>query len=283
MNQRLEPQCYRRAPGAAKAAGVKPILVLDSGIGGLSVLRPIRALLPNAPILYVADNAGYPYGLKSEQEIEARVPALLGRLAERFDPELVVIACNTASTIALDAVRGTLDLPIVGTVPAIKPAAALSNTRAIGVLGTAATVVQPYVDRLAEEFAADCLVLRHGSAELVELAEAKLRGEAARGEEYARVLDGLLGQPGGDRIDTIVLACTHFPLVEEELAAAAPRPLAFVDGKEGIARRTAWLLRDRKWPGGAPEGRALFTRRDDSWRAYVPGLAEYGLTRVEAL
>jgi len=262
---------------------VKPILVLDSGIGGLSVLRPIRALLPRAPILYVADNAGYPYGTKSPAEIEARVPALLGRLAERFDPELVVIACNTASTIALDAVRAALDLPIVGTVPAIKPAAALSKTRAIGVLGTPATVVQPYVDRLAEEFAGDCEVVRHGSAELVELAEAKLRGEETSPDDYARVLCGLLGRPGGERVDTVVLACTHFPLVEEELARAAPRPLAFVDGKEGIARRTAWLLRDRSWEEEPPEGRALFTRRDESWRAYVAGLLRFGLTQAGTL
>jgi glutamate racemase len=283
MNQALARPSYRAARDPGKATLVKPILVLDSGIGGLSVLRPIRALLPHAPILYVADNAGYPYGLKPEHEIEARVPALLGRLAERFDPELVVIACNTASTIALDGVRAALDLPIVGTVPAIKPAAALSKTRTIGVLGTAATVVQPYVDRLADRFAADCTVLRHASADLVELAEAKLRGEETRREDYARVLDGLLGRPGGDRIDTIVLACTHFPLVEEELAAAAPRPLAFVDGKEGIARRTAWLLREKEWSRPAPEGRALFTRRDDSWRAYAPGLAGYGLTEVSTL
>src|SRR4028118_865213 len=110
-------------------AKVRPLLIFDSGIGGLSVLRPIRALLPNAPILYVADSAGYPYGTKSEGEIAARVPALLGRMAERFDPELIVIACNTASTIALDHVRAALDLPIVGTVPAIKPAAALAGAR----------------------------------------------------------------------------------------------------------------------------------------------------------
>ena len=155
-----------------------PLLIFDSGVGGLSVLAEIRALLPNAPIVYAADSAGFPYGTKSAAEIAARVPALLGRLAERYDPALIVIACNTASTIALDAVRAALDLPIVGTVPAIKPAAELSRTRAIGVLGTDATIVQPYVDRLAAEFAADCMVIRHGSAELVELAEAKLRGEA---------------------------------------------------------------------------------------------------------
>ena len=162
-----------------------PCSIFDSGVGGLSVLKAIRVLLPNAPIVYAADSAGYPYGTKTAAEIEARVPALLGRLVERYDPRLIVIACNTASTIALDAVRAALDLPIVGTVPAIKPAAARSKTRVIGVLGTAATVVQPYVDRLTADFASDCTVIRHGSAELVELAEAKLRGEESDPEPIA--------------------------------------------------------------------------------------------------
>lgn len=259
----------------------RPLLILDSGVGGLSVLRPIRALLPTAPIVYVADSAFYPYGTRSSAQIEARVPALLARLADRFEPELVVIACNTASTIALDPVRAALDLPIVGTVPAIKPAAALSKTRAIGVLGTDSTVRQPYVDRLAAEFASDCIVVRHGSAELVELAEAKLRGEPADPAAFARILGELLSKPGGEAIDTIVLACTHFPLVEEELAAASPRALAFVDGKEGIARRTAWLLRDRGWPEQAPEGLAVFT--GPGGEAYRNGLAAFGLTRIEHL
>lgn len=243
----------------------------------------MRALLPTAPLVYVADSAGYPYGTKSEAEIAARVPALLGRLSERFDPELIIIACNTASTIALDAVRAALDLPIVGTVPAIKPAAALSRSRAIGVLGTEATVRQPYVDRLSAEFAADCLVVRHGSAELVEIAEARLRGTPPDPDALARILDGLFGQPGGDRIDVIVLACTHFPLIEAELTAAAPFPVRFVDGKEGIARRTAWLTREVAWPEQAAEGIALFTRRTDMMEAYRAGFAAYGLTRLEAL
>ncbi|MGN6620046.1 MAG: glutamate racemase, partial [Sphingomonas sp.] len=142
----------------------RPILVFDSGVGGLSVLAEMRAALPQASVVYVADSAGFPYGTRSEGEIAARIPALLGRVAERYRPRLIVIACNTASTIALAAVRAALDLPVVGTVPAIKPAAALSETRVIGVLGTNATVRQPYVDRLAAEFAADCTVLRHGSA-----------------------------------------------------------------------------------------------------------------------
>ena len=142
-------------------------------------------------------------------------------------------------------------------------------------------MVQPYVDRLAEQFAADCTVIRHGSAELVELAEAKLRGEATDPADYARILDGLLGQPGGDRIDTIVLACTHFPLVEDDLAAAAPRPLAFVDGNRGIARRTAWLLRDTSWPDGPGEGLAVFV--GGGGEACRAGLARFGLSRIETL
>jgi glutamate racemase len=263
--------------------GARPLLIFDSGVGGLSVAGAIRAALPQAPLVYVADAAGYPYGTKPASLIEARVPALLGRLAERFDPELIVIACNTASTIALDAVRAALDLPIVGTVPAIKPAAALSKTRTIGVLGTEATVRQPYVDRLAAEFAADCRVLRHGSAELVDLAEASLRGEHGNRASYAKVLEGLLGQDGGEVIDTIVLACTHFPLVEAELAAAVPRPLAFVDGKEGIARRVAFLTRERKWSDEAPRHRAFFTGRTADLAAYRPGFARFGFDTMDFL
>lgn len=261
----------------------RPLLFFDSGVGGLSVLTPTRALLPRAPLVYAADSAGFPYGTRSEAEIAARVPALLGRLAERYRPRLIVIACNTASTIALGHVRAALDVPIVGTVPAIKPAAALSRTRTIGVLGTQATVRQPYVDQLAAEFAADCTVIRHGSAELVELAEAKLHGEPLATDRFRAVLDGLFGQPGGTAIDVIVNACTHFPLVEAELAAAAPRPVTFVDGGPGIARRIAQLTEGQGWPDSPGEGVAVFTRPDDSVSALTPALARHGLTRIDAL
>lgn len=261
----------------------RPLLIFDSGVGGLSVVGAVRVLLPTAPIVYAADSAFYPYGTKRAEEIDARVPALLGRLAERYDPELIVIACNTASTIALDTVRSALDLTIVGTVPAIKPAAAMSKSRVIGVLGTNATVVQPYVDRLAAEFAADCTILRHGSARLVELAEASLRGQENHLDEYRAILDGLLSQPGGAEMDTVVLACTHFPLVEAQLAAAAPRPLTFVDGKEGIARRVAWWTRDIEWPEAAGDDLALFTGRDFDPRPLEPALARYGFGRIAIL
>jgi glutamate racemase len=261
----------------------RPLLLFDSGVGGLSVLARVSEALPRAPIVYVADNAGFPYGTKSEAEIAARVPALLGRLAERYRPRLIVIACNTASTIALAAVRNALDLPIVGTVPAIKPAAERSRTRVIGVLGTDATVRQPYVDDLSMRFAGDCLVLRHGSARLVELAEASLRGDATRDEDYARVLAGLLDQPGGDRIDTIVLACTHFPLVVDRLAAVAPRRIDFIDGAEGIARRARYLTQGQSWPETAAPGSIVFTAPCDPAPHLRAALAAYGIERIETL
>ena len=261
----------------------QPLLILDSGVGGLSVLREIRALLPNAPIVYAADNEFYPYGTRTGAEIEARVPALLARLAGRYDPALIVIACNTASTIALDPVRAALHVPIVGTVPAIKPAAALSKTRAIGVLGTDATIVQPYVDRLAAEFAADCIVVRHGSAELVDLAEAKLRGEETDPEAYARILGGLLSRPGGEKVDVIVLACTHFPLVEDELARAAPRPLQFLHGGPGIGRRVAHLTAGARWPEASPVGRMVFTAETSIAPGLTKNLRGFGLHMIETL
>jgi glutamate racemase len=259
------------------------VLFFDSGVGGLSILEPARALMPNMPVVYAADRAGYPYGTKSEAEIAARVPALLGRLVERYRPRMVVIACNTASTIALSAIRAALDIPVVGTVPAIKPAALQSKSRVIGVLGTAATVRQPYVDRLTAEHGADCLVLRHGSAALVDFAEAKLRGLPLSADVPGDALSGLLEQKGGDRMDMVVLACTHFPLVAEELRAAAPRPLTFLHGGDGIARRIAYLNGDQPWPNERADGIAVFTRHDPDVDALKPALARFGLGQTDML
>jgi glutamate racemase len=257
-----------------------PILFFDSGVGGLSVLGPTLSLLPNAPIVYAADSAGFPYGKRSEAEIASRVPALLGRLVERFHPRLAVIACNTASTIALDHVRSALDLPVVGTVPAIKPAAETSKTRVIGVLGTEATVRQPYVDDLAAQFAADCTLIRHGSPELVELAEAKLAGDEIALDAVRDAAAPMFEASHGDRIDTVVLACTHFPLLADELRAAYP-DVDYVDGGPGIARRIAWLTRDQPWPSQPTPGLMLLTSEARS--PMLGTLARYGIGEVRTL
>jgi glutamate racemase len=259
-----------------------PLLFFDSGVGGLSVVAPTLDLLPNAPIVYAADSAGFPYGTRSEAEIAARVPALLGRLVERYRPRLVVIACNTASTIALPAVRAALDLPVVGTVPAIKPAAEMSRTRVIGVLGTAATVRQPYVDDLAARFAADCTVLRRGSAALVEIAEEALAGVAPDRQAVAAELAALTGQPDGERIDVVVNACTHFPLLAGTMTESAP-DIRFVDGGPGIARRIAHLTQGQDWPASPPPHRLVFTRLGDRERAIATTLATRGFGEAESL
>ena len=258
-----------------------PLLFFDSGVGGLSVLAPTRALIPTAPIVYVADNAGYPYGTKSDAELAERLPALLSCLVEQYRPRLAVIACNTASTIALDHVRAALDIPVVGTVPAIKPAAELSRSRVIGVLGTEATVRQPYVDDLAARFAADCIVIRHGSADLVTIAEAKLNGEAIDPAAVAAAVRPMLAQPRGGEIDTMVLACTHFPLLIEELGAVMPG-VSFVDGGPGIARRIAWLTEGQAWPDTAPAGIAVFTGALPA-AALAASLRRFGLEIIVTL
>lgn len=257
-----------------------PILFFDSGVGGLSVLAPTRALLPNAPIVYAADSAGFPYGKRTEAEIASRVPALLGRLVERFHPRLAVIACNTASTIALDHVRSALDLSVVGTVPAIKPAAEVSKTRVIGVLGTEATVRQPYVDDLAARFAPDCTIVRHGSPELVELAEAKLAGEQVTVEAVRNAAQPMFDAAGGEAIDTVVLACTHFPLLQEELQAAFPN-VEYVHGGSGIARRIAHLTSGQPWPEEAPEGLMLLT--GPARHPNLEVLKQYGIGQIKTL
>ncbi|MFM6931778.1 MAG: glutamate racemase [Novosphingobium sp.] len=260
-----------------------PLLLFDSGVGGLSVLAEIRKVLPDAPVIYVADHAGLPYGEKTEAEIAARVCGLLGRLSERYQPRLVCIACNTASTIALAMVRDVLEVPIVGTVPAIKPAAAMTQTGVVGLLGTAATIRQPYVDRLEAEFAQGKILLRHAAPELVAAAERKLRGQPVDPAVFARAATGLAAQGHGALIDTVVLACTHFPLVEDELTEAFGGGVRFVDGGSGIARRVEVLVAGQRFERTTPD-RALFTGRDQAAAdELAPALAGFGLHQIAML
>ena len=259
-----------------------PVLLFDSGVGGLSVLGELRAVLPEAPVIYAADNGGMPYGPKSEAEVAARVCGLLGRMSERYRPRLICIACNTASTIALGMVRDVLAVPIVGTVPAIKLAAQQSRSGTIGLLGTAATIRQGYVDRLEAEFAANNRLLRFAAPELVDAAEAKLRGAPVDPAVYARAAAGLRDQPGGADIDTVVLACTHFPLLHAELVEAFGPGVTFADGSAGIARRIVHLTQGQPFARAAPDF-AVFTSQAENLAALAPALAQYGLSRWEIL
>ena len=226
------------------------VLVFDSGMGGLTVARELMALAPQLAVDYAADSGFFPYGDKSDEDLQARLPDVAKALARAAQPDVFVIACNTASTLALDAVREVLDIPVVGTVPAIKPAAARSASGVIGLLATPGTVRRAYTAQLIEDFAQQVRVIMHGSIDLVRLAERQAAGEAVALEAFRAAQAPLFEADGGSEIDTVVLACTHFPLIRGELAATVPHPVSFIDSGEAIARQTLRVLGE----GGGDQG-----------------------------
>jgi glutamate racemase len=220
--------------------------VFDSGLGGLTVLREIVGARPDAHYVYVADDAFFPYGHHSEDQIIARVVPLIGELIAAHAPDLVVIACNTASTLVMSHLRSKYHVPFVGTVPAIKPACASSKTKRVSVLGTKGTVKREYTKALIRDFAQGCQVTLVGSADLAALAEAALSGHDVGDREiFAELAPCFVGDGASDpaRTDTIVLACTHYPLLMDRLVTLAPWPVDWVDPAPAIARRVSDLLR----------------------------------------
>tara|TARA_Y100000052_G_scaffold20165_1_gene20016 strand:- start:536 stop:1330 length:795 start_codon:yes stop_codon:yes gene_type:complete len=211
-------------------------------MGGLTIVQELAAVGFAGRVSYAADTGFFPYGEKSDEDLIRRVPALCRALVEAADPDILVIACNTASTLALEVTRAVVDIPVVGTVPAIKPAAKATQTGVIGVLATPGTLRRAYTQALVDAFARHCRVLSHGSLKLVELAERFQVGEAVEREEICGELEALLSQSGGDEMDQIVLACTHFPLLRQELVACALEGVNFIDSGQAIARRVMSLL-----------------------------------------
>jgi glutamate racemase len=236
-------------------AGVPTILVFDSGLGGLTVLREIVRARPYAHYVYVADDAFFPYGHHSEDQIIARVVPLIGELIATHTPDLVVIACNTASTLVMSHLRERYEVPFVGTVPAIKPACAASKTKRVSVLGTKGTVKREYTKSLIRDFAQGCEVTLVGSAELAALAEAALSGHQVSDRDISAELAPCFvgnGEDGLARTDTVVLACTHYPLLMERLVRLAPWPVDWIAPAPAIARRVSNLLQ----PAGSETDRA---------------------------
>lgn len=233
------------------------LLVFDSGIGGLSVVREVRTLSPAAEIVYVADDAAFPYGEWEDEALSDHVVELIARLIEQFAPVSVVIACNTASTLVLPPLRARFKLPFVGTVPAIKPAAEHSRSGLISVLATYGTMRRDYTRALIDSFAKDCHVRLVGSANLAPLAEAHMRGEAIADQAVLAEIAPAFVEIEGRRTDAIVLACTHYPFLLDHFRRLAPWPVAWIDPAAAIARRVAAVNGEAKGP--AVRGEAYLT------------------------
>ncbi len=224
-------------------AGSTPrLLFIDSGLGGLTVLRAARQAVPEAHIRFIADDAGFPYGSKPDDALISRLVALIGHAARDFPPDCIVLACNTASTVALDVLRGAFPLPFVGTVPAVKPAAALTRSGLVSVLATPGTVAREYTRALIGQFGSGARFTLVGAPELAALAEAHASGAEI---EDARILSEIapcFTEEGGARTDVVVLGCTHYPLLLDRLDALAPWPVIWLDPAPAIARRIANVL-----------------------------------------
>lgn len=260
-------------------AGAPTILVFDSGLGGLTVFREVAKVRPDAHLVYLADDAAFPYGDMQEETLITRILHVVGKAIAEYTPDLVVVACNTASTLALRELRARYRVPFVGTVPAIKPACAQSKSKRITVMGTQATVSREYTKALIREFAAGCDVALVGSSRLASFAEAELAGAPVGDAAIAAEITPCFVDKDGRRTDTVVLACTHYPLIIGRLKAGAPWPVEWIDPAPAIARRVADLLHDRPAAAGAaPVPDIAFTSGHSPSPALTKALASYGFT-----
>nr|WP_298378418.1 glutamate racemase [uncultured Halomonas sp.] len=260
-----------------------PILVFDSGVGGLSVVAALRHRLPGAALAYLCDNAMLPYGTKPDDWLVTRIADVCCAAVTASNASALVVACNTASTLALRELRARLSIPVIGTVPAIKPAAMATQSATFGLLATSATVRRPYTDALIGDFAAHCHIVRVAADSLVTQAERKLRGEAV---DIAEITHALSPFWTVAELDTVVLGCTHFPLLRDELNACAPRRITWIDSGDAIARRVAQVMIDVA-PAKTVES-AWSSAPTPAWSsAPTPALAKvlaaYGFASLEPL
>jgi glutamate racemase len=254
------------------------ILVFDSGLGGFTVFRAIRALRPDSDYLYLADDALFPYGALAPEVLIARVIDLIGEVARDFVADCIVIACNTASTLVLPPLRARHAVPIVGTVPAIKPAAAITKSGFISVLATPGTVSRDYTAELIRDFAAGLDVTLIGSQHLAGYAEADLRGEAVDDAEIAAEIGPCFVETDARRTDVIVLACTHYPLLRARFEALAPWPVEWIDPAPAIARRVVQVIGEPR-AQGTGRVRYHFTAGAPAPAAILAGFGSVSATR----
>jgi len=231
----------------------QPIGVFDSGVGGISVLKHIRALLPHEDLLYIADSKHAPYGNKSPEFIRERAFALADFLISQGAKALVV-ACNTATATAIEALRKEYNVPIIGMEPAVKPAAAATKTGVVGVLATVGTLKSAQFAALLESYGQGVTVVTEGCPGLVECIE---RGELAT-DETRRLLKGYLKPLLDTQADTIVLGCTHYPLVRPLIEEIVGKEITLIDTGAAVARQLQKRLTEQSLLAEAGEGNVTF-------------------------
>jgi glutamate racemase len=231
-----------------------PVVVFDSGLGGLSVVRAVRELMPELGLAYVADDAAFPYGDMEAGALRDHILRVMEDVIARFSPTAVVIACNTASTLVLEPLRAAHRPPFVGTVPAIKPAAERSGTGVFSVLATPATIERDYTRDLITQFAAGCHVRLVGAPDLARMAEAHLLGRPIDRERLGEQIAPCFYEAEGRRSDIVVLACTHYPFLTGPMEDVAPWPVTWLDPAPAIARRLKQVIGglDRPVRGAEP-------------------------------
>jgi glutamate racemase len=263
------------------------ILLFDSGMGGLTVARAVAQQMPQAHLIYAADNAAFPYGAWKEKDLIQRIIKVVGKLIETAKPDVVVIACNTASTIALAELRAAYRVPFVGTVPAIKPAAAQTKTGVIGVLATPGTVQREYTHSLIHTYAYHCKMLLHGAPRLAEMAERKLKGHSLDPEELSAEIAPVFRKRDGQQTDVVVLGCTHYPLLIDEMNKVAPWPVTWIDPAPAIARRTADIVEETRLQGDADDvpvhGTVILTSARGSASETVSAYGTMGFPRHQVV
>jgi glutamate racemase len=250
------------------------VLVFDSGVGGLSVVDAIVGANVPCTLDYLADTAWLPYGEKTGAEILARTPDLIHSLATAWGANAIIVACNTASTIVLPALRALSATPVIGVVPPIKPAAQITRTGVIGVLATPATIRRAYTGDLIDEFARGIDVITVGSTDLVTEAERIAAGHAPQDGLIAREIAPLFDRRAPAPVDVVALACTHFPLLASHMQRLCAWPVTWLDSGQAIARRLATILTLDN-PGLARCDRAAFTGDEAGARAW-PAFAHRG-------
>jgi glutamate racemase len=251
--------------------------VFDSGLGGLTVFREVAKVRPDAQYVYVADDAFFPYGEHGEDELVARVCTLMRELLADHRPDLIVVACNTASTLVLPQLRARFQIPFVGTVPAIKPACARSLSKRVTVLGTRATVGREYTRTLIRDFANGSDVALVGSVRLAEFAERELNGAPVADTAITEEIAPCFINADGRRTDTIVLACTHYPLLLARFERLSPWVVTYLDPAPAIARRVTDLIGASAASASSPVARAIFTSGRKPSDALSSALVRFGL------